>query len=95
MGDGFDFFLIFATISPFKEISRSASMTRKFLRLPAVMDVTGLSRSSIYRKISRGELHSYSLGDRAIGFLDEEISAWIQSRIDAEHGSADQTRGAH
>jgi prophage regulatory protein len=51
------------------------------LRLPAVQARVGLSRSSIYLRIARNEFPKpISLGARAIGFLESEISSWIASR---------------
>jgi len=59
------------------------NLTRSsILRLPVVKARTGLSRSSIYLKISRGEFPSpISLGDRAVGWLEEEIANWLTQRI--------------
>ena len=59
-------------------------MTDKTIwRLPEVCAHTGLSRSTIYHKISIGEFPpQISLGPRAVGFIADEIETWIQSRID-------------
>jgi prophage regulatory protein len=55
-------------------------MTQTILRLPAVRERTGLSRSSIYLKISEGKFpRPLSLGARAIGFLASEVDEWIAS----------------
>jgi len=52
------------------------------LRLPDVQRQTGLSKSSIYSMMSEGEFpRSIKLGDRAVGWLDSEISDWIEQRI--------------
>lgn len=57
-------------------------MSQSILRLPAVKSRTGLSRSSIYLKISKNEFPKpVSLGMRSVGWLENEISAWIDSRI--------------
>lgn len=57
-------------------------MSNKIIRLPAVKDKTGLSRSSIYLRMSKGEFpKSISLGDRAIGWLEEDINQWIEDKI--------------
>ena len=56
---------------------------KTILRLRDVMARTGLSRSTIYQKMSEDEFpHSINLGERAIGFVSDEIDEWIQSRID-------------
>lgn len=52
------------------------------LRLPQVLQRTGISRSAIYVKIKAGSFPApISLGARAIGFLNTEIDAWIESCI--------------
>lgn len=61
-------------------------MERKLLRLNAVMDRTGLSRSTIYRKISLGEFPppvklGVGEGVRAIGFPSDQIDDWIDETI--------------
>lgn len=63
------------------------------LRLPAVKVSTGLSRSTIYLRISNGTFPpSVSLGGRAVGWLETEVQEWVQSRIDASRNAVVQTR---
>ena len=58
-------------------------MVPKILRLPAVIDKTGLSRATIYLKISKKAFPSpISLGERSVGWLESEVEAWIQRQID-------------
>lgn len=58
--------------------------SRRFLRLPYVKHATGLCRSTIYEKIKRGEFPApVSLGPRAVAWLSDEISAWIDARVAA------------
>ena len=58
-------------------------MVPKILRLPAVIDKTGLSRATIYLKISKKTFPSpISLGERSVGWLESEVEAWIQRQID-------------
>lgn len=55
-------------------------MASSILRLPAVKSRTGLSRSTIYLRISQGTFpRPIRLGDRAVGWLDTTIDQWIQS----------------
>lgn len=57
-------------------------MDEKILRLPAVKDRTGLSRSGVYEKIAAGRFPKpISLGARAVGWLESDIDAWIASRV--------------
>lgn len=54
----------------------------KILRLPAVEDRTGLRRSTIYLKISQDKFPKpISLGYRSVGWIEEEITSWIEQRI--------------
>jgi len=58
-------------------------MVPKILRLPAVIDKTGLSRATIYLKISKKTFPSpISLGERSVGWLESEVEAWIQHQIE-------------
>src|SRR5436190_559659 len=60
------------------------NMATNILRLPAVKARTGLSRSTIYLRVSQGSFPApVNLGDRAVGWLDSEIQAWLQGRIAA------------
>ncbi len=59
-------------------------MVTTFLRLPAVMARTGLSRSSIYLRISEGRFPTaISLGSRAVGWIEAEINDWLNQQIEA------------
>lgn len=54
---------------------------QSILRLPAVIERTGLSRSSIYSAMQNGDFPSrISLGARAVGWLSDDIDKWVQSR---------------
>jgi len=59
-------------------------MAQTILRLPAVQERTGLSRSTIYLRIKEGSFpKQVNLGARAVGWRSDLIESWIQSRIDA------------
>ena len=59
-------------------------MTHRILRLPEVMTRTGLSRSTIYLRISQGNFpRPVSLGARAVGWIEVEIQEWLQRQIEA------------
>ncbi|HIB83440.1 MAG TPA: AlpA family transcriptional regulator [Chromatiaceae bacterium] len=59
-------------------------MTNTILRLPAVKVRTGLSRSSIYLRISTDDFPApISLGGRAIGWVESDIDDWLAEKIEA------------
>ncbi|HEX7695381.1 MAG TPA: AlpA family phage regulatory protein [Sphingomonas sp.] len=54
----------------------------RFLRLNAVLDRTGLSRSTIYRKIQRGEFpRQVAISARCSGWRESAIVAWQRNPI--------------
>ncbi|MFM2203880.1 MAG: hypothetical protein RLZZ605_844 [Bacteroidota bacterium] len=55
----------------------------KILRLNDEKEITGLSRSSIYLMIKRNEFpQNIALNNyRAVGWLDNDIQNWIETRI--------------
>ena len=55
-------------------------MSERLLRLPKVVDRTGLSKPSIYRLIQTGDFPKpRRVGKRAVAWLDSEISEFINS----------------
>lgn len=59
-------------------------MSHTILRLPAVKARTGLSRSTIYLRVSEGRFPKpVGLGGRAVGWLEAEVQDWLQRRIEA------------
>lgn len=64
------------------------SNNQKILRLRAVKEWTGLSRSTIYLMIKNGEFpNSVKIGARAVGWLDSDLQAWIELRISQKETS--------
>jgi prophage regulatory protein len=58
------------------------------IRLPQVKQRTGLSRSTIYSLIKGGQLKPpISLGARAVGWLESDVSEFIEERIKASRKS--------
>ena len=56
-------------------------MTTTIIRLPEVIAKTGLSRSTIYFQISKGNFpKGVPIGEHARGWLNHEIEAWIEAR---------------
>lgn len=66
-------------------------MPQAILRLPAVKARTGLSRSTIYLHVAKGIFpRPVSLGPRAVGWLESDVSKWLDARIIASHGNDQQ-----
>jgi prophage regulatory protein len=64
-------------------------VTHTILRLPAVKTRTGLSRSTIYLRVSQDTFpRPVSLGGRAVGWVEEEIQSWLAERIAARRKAA-------
>ena len=56
-------------------------MIHKIVRLPQVKGQTGLSRSSIYLRMSKDEFpKSISLGGRAVGWFESDIQDWLEQK---------------
>jgi len=59
------------------------------LRLPAVKTRTGLSRSTIYLRISEDSFpRPISLGARSVGWIESEIQDWLEQQIEASRKAA-------
>jgi prophage regulatory protein len=59
----------------------SMPKVRRFLRLQEVIETTGLSRTTIYRKIAEGGFPPpIKLGERAVGWKDCDVFAWMDER---------------
>lgn len=64
-------------------------MATTILRLPTVKARTGLSRSTIYLRISEGKFPApVSLGDRAVGWVETEVNDCLANRIEASRKAA-------
>ncbi len=56
-------------------------MAQTILRLPEAKARTGLSRSTIYLRMSEGAFpEPIALGVRRVGWIESEIDAWIAQR---------------
>lgn len=62
----------------------------RFLRLPEVMHLCGLSRSTIYDLISRDAFpKQIPLGGKNVAWAQSEVSAWMADRISARGRGCD------
>jgi len=67
----------------------------KILRLLKVMELTGLKRSTLYDKLNKSSprhdptfpkqirLSIAACGRTAVGFVEHEVTAWLENRIAA------------
>ncbi|MEG6624248.1 AlpA family transcriptional regulator, partial [Pseudomonas aeruginosa] len=47
-----------------------------------VMDLTGLSRSKIYKYIAEGQFPiPVAVGDRCVGWVESEVHDWILAKV--------------
>lgn len=57
-------------------------------KLPAVMNATGLSRSTLYARVKTGGFPApVKLGERAVAWSVESVRTWIAERIEASRGT--------
>jgi prophage regulatory protein len=60
----------------------------RILRLPAVLDRTGLSRSTLYPKIQEGTFpRQVALGARSAGWRESAVLAWMQDPVSFRAGA--------
>jgi prophage regulatory protein len=60
----------------------------RFLRLSEVRNRVGYGRATIYRLMTAGQFPcSFSLGARAVAWLESDIDAWIESRVKTQGAS--------
>ena len=73
------------SISPDRPAS-TAEMAAVFLRLPAVVCITGLSRSTLYRLIADKQFpRPVQLGPRAVAWRRQDVVAWSETRPVTRH----------
>lgn len=52
----------------------------RILRLNAVLDRTGLSRSTLYRKVEEGSfLAQVKIAKRCVGWRESEVVEWLRN----------------
>lgn len=68
----------------------SDAVHERFIRLPEVIHLCGLSRSTIYDLISREAFpKQISLGGKNVAWAQSEITAWMTERIADRNRSCD------
>ena len=62
-------------------------MSYRLLRIKDVVQITGLSRSSIYKFIEEGKFpKQIYLSQRTVAWSKADIDEWVQSRINQTGG---------
>ncbi|WP_235580521.1 AlpA family transcriptional regulator [Rhizobacter sp. Root404] len=60
--------------------------TPKFVRMPTVLQITGLGRSTIYRLIAEKKFPvPVRVGDRAVAWRQVDLDAWSEGRLPSAH----------
>ena len=63
------------------------NLQHKLLRLPQVKTITGLSKSTIYARISEGTFpKQIPLGPRLVVWVESDIQKWITEQVAAARG---------
>ena len=63
------------------------NLQNKLLRLPQDKLITGLSKSSIYARISEGTFpKQIALGPRLVVWVESDIQNWISEQVAAARG---------
>ncbi len=63
------------------------SISHKFLRLPEVKSITGLSKSSNYARIADGTFpNQIALGSSTVVWVEADIQNWINEQVLAARG---------
>lgn len=61
----------------------------KIINLQRVTDKTTLGRSTLYAYMKAGRFPaSILLGDRHVGWIEEEVDTWVAARVTASRGQA-------
>lgn len=56
--------------------------------LETVQTKAAMSKHMIYRQMKKGTFPApVKIGERAVRWLEEEVDAWLQARVDARSGA--------
>jgi prophage regulatory protein len=70
-------------------MSMTGEQRNRLVRLPEVKDRTGLSRTSIYRKMDAGEFPSaIKLSKNAVAWRETELERWIAAPMEWKAAAA-------
>ena len=70
--------------TPLPAIPLPSPVQERFMRLPEVIRISGLSRATIYELMRKDAFpQNVSLGGRNVAWPESEISAWVKARMAA------------
>ncbi len=70
--------------APFPAMHLPSPTQERFMRLPEVIRVSGLSRATIYELMRKDAFpQNVSLGGRNVAWPESEINAWVKARMAA------------
>ena len=70
-------------------------MSIRILRLPQVLDTTGLKRSTLYDLLkAHGFPKPVQLSSKSVGWVEAEVQDWLQARIAASRATPSLTMEA-
>lgn len=66
------------------------------IRLPAVLEITGLAKSTLYKKMADGLFpRSVKLGPRVCAWIGSEINGWVADQIAASRSNQPESTITH
>lgn len=70
-------------------MASTPSVPARFIRVKEVLSLTALSQSDLYRRIAAGTFpKQINLGPMTVVWLEEEVRAWMDSRVADARGVA-------
>ena len=64
-------------------------------RLPAVLEITGLSKATIYRLIGRGDFPPrVQLSPRCVGWRVGDVDEWLEKRLSVADSAPAEARAS-
>ncbi len=65
----------------------------KIIKLPEVIEITTLSRASVYRLIAEGDFpKQVKLSTRACAWVEQDVLNWLNNRINSRCSSNNQQK---